>query len=139
VTEDADGGEKRPTFACPNCGAGLYPSEDVCTKCGFLRLSVSGPGANPSAGAVAIGCGGGFSAAVVSAVLAYLTMSAHAPPALVYVVEAMLAVICFIGFRALMARNAHASSAIYAFVVVFVIIFGGFAACFASFTNFRVQ
>jgi hypothetical protein len=54
-------------------------------------------------------------------------------------IEAVLAVLCFIAFRALIGRNPHAREALIAFVIVFIVVGGGLGACVGMFSNFNGQ
>jgi len=138
VTPD-DHDERKPTpeHKCPNCGAELQATQDLCQQCGYMQPTVSSAGA--SAGATAIGCGAGIVASIVSVAAMIGTISTNAPAPVLIIVGLLLAVVCFIAFRAIIARNAHARGALVAFIIVFVIFYGGFFACVASFSNFRVQ
>jgi hypothetical protein len=51
----------------------------------------------------------------------------------------MLAIGCFLAFRALMAQNRHARESLIAFVIVFVVLGGGLGACVGMFSNFNVH
>jgi hypothetical protein len=135
--DDDDEREPAPEHKCPNCGAELHASQDLCQQCGYMRPTVSSAGA--SGGAAAIGCGAGLVASAVSVSAILGSMNTNAPAPVLYIIGTLLAVVCFIAFRAIIARNVHARAALVAFIIVFVVFYGGFLACVASVSNLRFQ
>jgi hypothetical protein len=67
------------------------------------------------------------------------SFSTRMPAAVILLIEAMLAIGCFLAFRALMAQNRHARESLIAFVIVFVVLGGGLGACVGMFSNFNVH
>lgn len=154
-----DGDELVPPEKCPNCGSELHPDRDVCPQCGHMRAvpeaGASTVGVPPvvappigmpatttagsKVGAAAIGCGAAFVAAIACGIGLVYVLQWQLGPAIVFTLQAVIAVLCFLGFRAILGRNPNARPALYAFVIVFVVLFGGFMACIYSFNNFRVQ
>jgi len=96
------------------------------------------PGGGAKIGAAAIGCGAAFVAALASLFgLAFL--AGRVTGLLMLVIEFAIGVLCFFGFRALMHRNPSARVALYAFAIVFLVLFGGFAACVGLISNFNFR
>jgi hypothetical protein len=138
-----DGGELVPPSTCPNCGAELHLDQTVCRNCGFIKPT-SGPvipassGIGGTGGAM-IGCGGAFVAIILCIILYGFSTGSLWPNAAVLLVEAVLAIGCFLGFRAVIAGNPHAREALIAFVIVFIVVGGGLGACVGMFNNFNLH
>ena len=161
-----DGEDLVPPEKCPNCGSELHADQDICPQCGHMRAlpssavpSNSGPIETPrtseyqpkageligrrsaggNVGAVAIGCGAAFVAAIACGIGFVFLIQLQPGPAIALTLPLVIAVLCFLGFRSIMGRNPNARPALYAFAIVFVVLYGGFTACVYSLTNFRVQ
>lgn len=136
-----NGDDLVPPSTCPNCGEELHPDQAVCANCGYIkpssRASIPASTGISGVGGAFIGCGGAFVAIFLCIILYGFSIGRLWPNAAVLLVEAVLAIGCFLGFRAVIAGNRHAREALIAFVVVFVVIGGGLAACFGMFTNLR--
>ena len=144
-----NGDDLIPPPVCPNCGNELHLDQTVCANCGYIRPSsrtvVPASSGIGGTGSALIGCGGAFTAVIICMV-AYGYMTANGfvfqssmSSAVVLLLEAALAVGCFLAFRTLMARSPHAREALIAFVIVFVVIGGGLASCVGMFNNFNVH
>jgi hypothetical protein len=161
-----DGDELVPPEKCPNCGSELHADQEVCPQCGHMRALptsaapsklgfvetpstseyqpkagglVGHRSAGGNVGAAFLGCGSAFLAAILCMIGFALLQSEQSPAAIVFSLEAVLAVLLFLGFRAIIGRNRDARPALYAFVIVFVVLFGGLVSCIASLYNVRVQ
>jgi hypothetical protein len=131
------GDEVLPPSTCPNCKSELPPDQSVCRNCGYIRpfsgTAVPASTGIKGGGGAWMGCAGALVAIILCVVLYWVALPSYMPSAPILPIEAALAVAIFLGFRALMARNPHAREALIAFVIVFVILGGGLAACAGMF------
>jgi hypothetical protein len=138
-----NGDDLIPPPVCPNCGDELHLDQTVCANCGYIRPSSgsvvpASSGVGGTGGAL-IGCGGAFVAVLICMIVYGFSFSTRMPAAVILLIEAMLAIGCFLAFRALMAQNRYARESLIAFVIVFVVLGGGLGACVGMFSNFNVH
>ena len=136
-----NGDDLIPPPVCPNCGNEFHLDQTVCANCGYIRPSSgsvvpASSGVGGTGGAL-IGCGGAIVAVIICIGVYSLTFANFMPYGfpLALLVEVLLAVVCFLGFRKIIAQNPHAREALIAFVIVFIVVGGGFGACIGMFNN----